>query len=183
MISIIVAFPKIEDANRIKNLLLKSGFDVQGVCASGALAIQMASQLDEGILISSCKLPDMTCRELNENIPPTFKMLVIASKSVWEIYGLDDILFMEMPVKMYELSNTLEMIMYAQKKAKKKVKSIVNFRNQKEKELIMKAKLMLMETNNLSENDAYRYIQKTSMDSGNTMADTAAMLLDIMNMY
>ena len=41
---------------------------------------------------------------------------------------------------------------------------------------------MLMEKNNLSEEEAYRYIQKNSMDSGNSMVDTAAMLLSIMDM-
>lgn len=182
MISIIVAFPKIEDANKIKSLLVKSGFSVQGVCASGALAIQMAGELDGGIVISSCKLPDMTCQELNQNLPITFKLLVLASKRVWSTYGGDNIMFVEMPVKVHELTNTIEMIIRARERARKKVKGRTNFRNDADKELIMKAKLMLMDKNNLSEEDAYRYIQKNSMDSGNSMVDTAAMLLNMMNM-
>jgi len=182
MISIIVAFPKIEDANKIKNLLTRSGFSVQGVCASGALAIQMAGELDSGVVISSCKLPDMTCQELNGNLPVSFKLLVLASKRLWDIYGGDNILFMEMPIKVHELANTIEMIIRARERARKKVRSRPNLRNDDDKELIMRAKLMLMEKNNLSEEDAYRYIQKNSMDSGNSMADTAAMLLNIMNM-
>ena len=31
-----------------------------------------------------------------------------------------------------------------------------------------------MEKNNMSENEAHRYVQKSAMDSGRTMVDTAA---------
>ena len=42
---------------------------------------------------------------------------------------------------------------------------------------ISNAKMMLMQRNHLSEDEAYRYIQKLSMDSGTNMVETAQMLL------
>ena len=42
------------------------------------------------------------------------------------------------------------------------------------------AKAVLMEKNNMSENEAHRYVQKSAMDSGRTMVDTAASILKIM---
>lgn len=180
MISIIVAFPKIEDADKIKALLVKSGFTVHGVVNSGASAIQMAEELESELIICGCRFPDMTCRDIKENIPVNSKLLVLASKRVWDAYGGDDILFLEMPLKMHELLNTLEMIIRAKERARKKVKNKHILRNNEDRELIMKAKLMLMDKNNLSEEDAYRYIQKNSMDSGNSMADTASMILSIL---
>lgn len=88
-----------------------------------------------------------------------------------------------MPLKVHELVNTLEMMIRVSEKYRKKAKnSKPKPRNDEEKELILKAKIMLMEKNNLSEEEAYRYIQKNSMDSGNSMVDTAAMLLSIMDM-
>ena len=50
-------------------------------------------------------------------------------------------------------------------------------RSEEEKETIQKAKILLMERNNLTEEEAHRYIQKTSMDSGTNMVETAQMLL------
>ena len=47
---------------------------------------------------------------------------------------------------------------------------------------IDRAKELLMQKNKMSEPEAYRYIQKTSMDSGVSMAETAQMLLDLMDM-
>ena len=179
MFSIIVAFPKMEDANKIKSLLIRSGFKVQGVCTNGAMAIQMAEQIERGILICGCKFADMTCRDVKAALPFDVSMLVLASKRVWDLYGGDNIIFQEMPLKVHELVNTLEMMIRVSEKYRNiKPKP----RNDEEKELILKAKIMLMEKNNLSEEEAYRYIQKNSMDSGNSMVDTAAMLLSIMDM-
>lgn len=182
MISIIVAFPNLDDANKIKNLLYKNGFDVFGICTSGAMAIQMAENLERALIICGCKFFDMTCLEIKKNLSVNSRILVLASKRVWELYGGDDLMFLEMPVKSYELVNTIEMIMRAKERARKKLKNKQNIRSSADNEIIMKAKIMLMEKNNLSEEEAYRYIQKNSMDSGNNMTDTAAMLLSIMDM-
>lgn len=179
MFSIIVAFPKTEDANRIKSMLNRSGFKVHGVCTNGAMAIQMAEKLDNGILISGCKFHDMTCREIKESLPIQISMLVLASRRVWEIYGGENIFFLEMPLKAQDLINTLDMMIRVSEKHRKK-KKINKPKNTDDKEIILKAKLLLMEKNNLTEEEAYRYIQKNSMDSGNNMSDTAAMLLSIL---
>lgn len=181
MFSIIVAFPKLEDANKIKGLLVRNGFKVQGVCTSGAMAIQMAEEVDRGILVCGCKFADMTCRDIKENLPFRVTMLVLASKRLWESYGGDNIIFQEMPLKVHELVNTLEMmIRVGERHAKKERNGKPKPRKDEDREVIQKAKLLLMEKNNLSEEEAYRYIQKNSMDSGNSMVDTALMLLSIM---
>ena len=42
MTSIIVVFPKPEDAKNIRNLLVRHGFEVAAVCTAGSQAIQYA---------------------------------------------------------------------------------------------------------------------------------------------
>ena len=49
-----------------------------------------------------------------------------------------------------------------------------------EQAVINQAKEVLMDKNNMSENEAHRYIQKSAMDSGRTMVETAEMILAIM---
>ena len=48
------------------------------------------------------------------------------------------------------------------------------------REEIRKAKELLMTRNNMSEEEAHRYLQKSSMDSGTNMVETAEMVLSIM---
>ena len=46
--------------------------------------------------------------------------------------------------------------------------------------MISEAKALLMERNHMSEEEAHRYLQKSSMDSGTNMLETAQMVLTIM---
>lgn len=43
------------------------------------------------------------------------------------------------------------------------------------------AKKLLMERNGMSENEAHRYIQKCSMDSGTNLMETAQMVISLIN--
>ena len=56
----------------------------------------------------------------------------------------------------------------------------VENRDPKQQETIRRAKELLMERNNMSEGEAHRYLQKSSMDSGTNMVETAEMVLSIM---
>ncbi len=62
----------------------------------------------------------------------------------------------------------------------KKTKERSKNRDPKEQETIRRAKELLMERNNMSEGEAHRYLQKSSMDSGTNMVETAEMVLSIM---
>ena len=53
-------------------------------------------------------------------------------------------------------------------------------RSQREENYIRNAKFLLMERNHLLEEEAHRYIQKSSMDSGTNMVETAQMILMLM---
>lgn len=177
MLSIIVVFPKIENGKSIKNVLVRCGFEVQALCTSGAQAIGLANELDEGIVICGYRFQDMHYSELYNYLPRSFQMLLIAQPAKLEECLNNEIICLGMPLKPKDLLNTLEMMTYQYTRKKKKVgkqRSVV------EKETINKAKIVLMERNNMTEEEAHRYIQKTSMDSGTNMVETAEMILTMM---
>jgi len=74
MSSIIVAFPKIEDAKAIKNLLVRNGYDVAAPCISGAQVINLADSLSDGIIVCGYKLGDMVYSELYDYKPKIYKI-------------------------------------------------------------------------------------------------------------
>ena len=55
MSSIVVVFPKKENATNIRNILVRNGFGVMAVCTTGAQAIQYADDLDDGIIVCGYK--------------------------------------------------------------------------------------------------------------------------------
>ena len=180
MLSIIIAFPKIEDAKKMKGLVVKNGFEVAAVCTEGSQVISVANELDEGIVICSCRFPDMHYSELNMYLPKGFEMLLMASAFKLEDYASSNIVCLTMPVKAHDLVDTIDMMMenylYQKKRSKDKPKS----RSSEDKAVIENAKQLLMERNNMSEDAAHRYIQKKSMENGTNMVETAQMLLILM---
>lgn len=180
MLSIIIAFPKIEDANNIKMLLIRNGYEVNATCTTGAQAIGIANELDEGIVISGYRLPDMLYRELNGYLPKGFEMLLLASAQRLLESSEGNIVSLSMPIKGHDLINTLQMMTYNYMRKKKKERNKPRERSQEERDVIQRAKLLLMDRNNMSEEEAHRYIQKTSMDSGTNLVEMAEMILSLM---
>ncbi len=61
---------------------------------------------------------------------------------------------------------------------RRKVRERIPKRSEDEKKVIGEAKRLLMERNYMSEDEAYRFLQKRSMDSGERLFDIAAEILD-----
>ena len=181
MTGIIVAFPKPENGKNIRNILVRNGYSVLAVCTSGAQALQEAHSLNEGIVICGPRLTDMVYSELKEYLPSGFDMLLISSKSQWNDSRSSDIISLSMPLKVHELLATAEMMVYAQERKKKKHRSMPKKRTKEEQELIQKAKELLMVRNNMTEEEAHRYIQKNSMDSGNSLPEMAQMIISMID--
>lgn len=180
MIDIIVAFPKVEHAESIKRILIRSGFEVDAVATTGAQALQLANDLDGGILISYYRFADMMYEELYEYLPPTFQMLLLAAPAVCQEREIENLICLAMPLKVYELVQTLEMISYSIEMEKKRRIREHKPRSDLEQKLLTRAKGLLMERNNMSEKEAHRYLQKCSMDSGTGLVETARMILSMM---
>ena len=166
MTNIIVAFAKLEDARRIKNILVKSGFGVTAVCTSGAQALGYADEFHDGI-----------CAELKRSLPEGFEMVVMASQRVLaEVQG-DGIIGLAMPLKVHELVSTVDMLSQGIVRRRKKRREKPKVRDEKEAAIIAGAKQLLMARNNMTEEEAHRYLQKHSMDNGTNLVETAQMLL------
>jgi response regulator NasT len=178
--SIIVVFPKIEDGRNIKSLLVRNGFSVVAVCTSGAQVLNYTDSLSGGIIVCGYKFADMIYSNLHECLPPNFEMLLVASQHILSECSNQDIVCISMPIKANDLVNTVEMMVQTMARKRRKEKLKPKERNEEEKELIKRAKLLLMERNNLSEEEAHRYIQKCSMDSATNMVETAQMVLSLM---
>ncbi len=180
MVSIVVAFPNLDNAKNIKNLLFRSGYSVTAVCTTGAAAINAVESLEYGILICGYKFKDMMYSEIRDFLPDNIDMLLVASQDKWAECTGDGVVCVPMPLKINDFVNTVEMMHQALFRKKKKQKAAPKKRSEEEIKILDEAKKVLIEKNNMTEPEAHRYIQKTSMDSGNSLLETARMVLDIM---
>lgn len=180
MSGIIVAFPKMEDAKSIRNILVRHGFNVIAVCTTGSQAINYADTLNDGIVVCGYKLSDMLYSDLRQDLPSRIDLLLVASQHLWSECTDNDIVCLSMPIKVYDLVNTAEMMQTAIARKRKKLKLKPRQRSPEEQKIIASAKALLMERNNMTEEEAHRYIQKTSMDSGTSMVETAQMVFSFL---
>ncbi|HJA94467.1 MAG TPA: ANTAR domain-containing protein [Candidatus Eisenbergiella merdipullorum] len=180
MTNIIVAFPKPENAKSIRNVLVRNGFTVTAACTTGAQALSQLEDYNEGIVVCSFRLVDMVCMELYDCLPKGMEMLVVASPNFIGEVDREGIVCLSMPLKVNELISTVGMMTQSQERRKRKRRQAPRERGEKDQEAIRQAKELLMGRNRMSEDDAHRYLQKCSMDSGTNMAETARMVLAAM---
>ena len=111
--------------------------------------------------------------------PKSFEVLFVAFSRLVSDCQDNDIVCVAMPIKVNDLISTLEMMLEAQIRRRRKLRSGPRKRSPEELKIIDEAKHVLMERNNMSEPGAFRYIQKCRMDSGNTMVESAQMVMGI----
>ncbi|MCI5937547.1 MAG: ANTAR domain-containing protein [Eubacterium sp.] len=174
---IIVALPNIEDAKKIKNVLNRNGYDDILAVNSASQVIAAANESDGGLVLCGYRLTDMHYSELYGYLPREFRMLLMASPAKLQECMIDSIFCLEMPLRGMELFNTINTMMLEVSRSTRRKKTQRKVRSQKEQKTIDEAKALLMDRNHLSENEAHKYIQKLSMDSGNSLVETAEMIL------
>lgn len=179
MTNIIVALPKLADAKGVKNILVRGGYTVTGVCVTGAQAISQADGLNDGIVVCSYKLTDMLYSELFECLSPGFEMLLIASDHLLGQCEEKGIVCLSMPLKVVDLLSTIGMMTEGIERRRRRAKLKPKQRNAEEETAIREAKVLLMDRNHMTEEEAHKYLQKCSMDSGTNMAETALMVLAV----
>lgn len=174
--SIIVALPKVEDAKHISDILKHRGVEVAVICTTASTVLSQVHRFDSGIVICGSRLSDMHYSQLCEYLPEHFEMLLLASAAVLETCPAE-IMTLSFPIRPADLVGTVEMMLTQQARKLKKKKAAPKKRTEQEQNYINNAKWVLMERNNMTEQEAFRYIQKCSMDSGINMVETAQMIL------
>lgn len=182
MTSVIVVFSKPKNVENMKSILMWNGFSVVTVCTSGVQALNCMDGLDDGVPVSDYRLESMLYQELRECLSVGFEMLLIVSSARF-FGGLpEDLVYLPMPSKVHDLMNTLEMMAQARAKRKRKSRQKPKERDEGGWQLIIRAKGLLVEWNNMTEIEARRYIRKYSMDGGANMVETAQMVTSLIHL-
>lgn len=181
MVSIVVAFKKQTDAVNIRNLLTRFGYNVVGVCTSGAAALNIIDQMidSDGIVICGCRLSDMDYYQLHGYLPAYYEMVVMGSQAALGQIGSADVVKIPLPMKTQEFVNNIQLMETSMMRKRKRRRVIPKNRSGEEQILIENAKTLLMEAKKYTEEDAHRYLQRTSMRNGTGMVETAQMVLEL----
>lgn len=141
--------------------------------------IDAVNRLDGGIVISGYRFSDMYYREINEYLPKGFQMLLLASHGKLAECDVRSLVSLAMPFKVQDFLDTLGMMMVQHNRWNKRSKGRPRSRSENDRRVITAAKELLMERNQMTEDEAHKYIQKLSMDSSTNLVETAEMILEL----
>lgn len=174
MEKIIVAFESEKTLERFCEIL-EGGCLVSCLKAHSAGEVKrLVAKLHIGTVICGFKLRDESAEDLFYDLPLTSAMLVVARQDMLENLS-DDIFTLPAPASRSDLCASVNMVMQMNHRLEKTLRPK---RNEAETDIVEKAKQHLMERDGLSEEEAHRYIQKKSMDSGAKMVQTAVLVLE-----
>ena len=173
---VIVACKDSGMCDKLSRTLAAAGINVLGVATRGASALQKASGYygERGVLLCSYAMSDMTASELYRIMPDNFEMVVLLTARQRAISD-GGVLCLNIPINRGDLINTVRMLTDQQPPA---VQHRPEARSESDKEIIFRAKTLLMERNNMSEPEAHRFLQRQSMNSGETLVSVALNILN-----
>jgi len=165
----------VEAQNRIEKLLASEGHIPVGRYFTGAEVIRSVRKLGSAIVVCGFKLRDMTATELAENLKSSAVLLAVTSPINLDFCEGENLFKLATPVSRSDFFASLDILLQLEEKS---LRPRIVRRREDEQQLILTAKKLMMEINRMSENEAHRFLQKKSMDSGLKMVETAQLIID-----
>jgi len=185
---ITVAVPGAQAAAKIKYVLQRSGYGVADVCSSSSETLRRVRTNPPDILLINFDMPDMTGLEAarivgSENLCSVILLVSSAQKELCYGQTIDyDITMFQKPVNRVGLLSVIDTVTQGRRHLSKLNTELLALKKgMEERKVIERAKGILMKHRGISEGEAYRRIQKMSMDSRVSMKDIAARILEMSN--
>ena len=175
MDQVIVAFENSQTAERIRDILESGATASCVLCRTADQVRRAVHKLHITAVVCGFKLADQGAEALFRDLPPTCAMLVLAPQNLLELLQEEDIFRLATPVSKGDLTGSVRMLLQMGRRLERTFKPR---RSSEEQALIDQAKALLMERSGMSEAQAHRFLQKTSMDNSARLVQTAQMILD-----
>lgn len=168
----------------LREMLEEEGYEVVGEAADGRTAVQLTKDLRPDLAILDIKMPVMdgltAAAEINEGELAAVLILTAFSQRdlVEQANKAGAMAYLVKPFEKHDLIPSVEVAMarWAEAKALAGESKDLNERLQTRK-LVERAKGILMQKHGLSEQDAFRSLQKLAMQQRKSMAEIAEQLL------
>ncbi|MDP4180768.1 MAG: ANTAR domain-containing protein [Bacillota bacterium] len=181
---ILIAMSNEVSSGKLKNIFIENGYTVIGQVGDGQECLRRVNSIAPDLVVLEYELPITNGFEVSKIImeDKLCDVILIASEAqkslVEDLSGEVGFACITKPLGKTNLINTVELMFKARRKINKlekeigDLKEILNTRKEVEK-----AKGLLMKYLNLSEAEAFKRIQKQSMDKGISMKEIAKAII------
>ncbi|MEY3736977.1 MAG: hypothetical protein RLZZ251_693 [Actinomycetota bacterium] len=163
-------------------MLRESGYDVVGEATNGEEAISLVEELTPDLVILDVKMPVLDGISAAEKIISLAPVLMLTAFSQRELVerarDAGAMAYIVKPFTINDLMPAMEIAMSRHLQMKTLAAEVANLHDRLEtRKLVDRAKGILMKAMNLSEPEAFSWIQKTAMDRRMSMKDVAAAVI------
>ena len=169
----------------LKELLEEAGHEVVGEAADGLKAVELTRKLKPDLVIMDIKMSEMdgiaAAKMIsNEKLAPVLLLTAYSQKEIVEKAKDSGVLaYLVKPVKESNLFPAMEIALSRFKEYMEIEQELLDLRNSLEtRKILDRAKGMLMDAYNLSEQEAFRRIQQYSMAKRKSIREVAEAIID-----
>ncbi len=135
-------------------------------CGSAGEVKRVVQKQGISLVICGFKFQDQSSEELFGDLPLTCPMLMIARQNLLDYCYHSDIYKLPSPVKRGDFHQMLSTILALHQRMERYTPG---HRSKEEEEMLSRTKVLLMEYHGITEEKAHRFLQKRSMDSGQSL--------------
>ena len=186
--NVMLAISNNQVAHKIKHVLTYAGYHVPEICTSGNEAIRHVRLSPPEILLINFEMHDISGLEAArivgaENLCSVILMVGNAQKDyVYDSIKDYDITILVKPLNKISMINTVDIVLQARIRMHNLSRQLEKAKSDLEnRKIIEKAKGILMKSKYISEGEAYRRIQKMSMDNRVSMCDVSMRICEYVN--
>lgn len=171
----------------IVETLRENGYDVVGEASDGNMAVELASELKPDLIVMDIKMPNLDGLSAAEKmaelrIPVVLLTAFSQQELVSRAAEVGAMAFLVKPFTPQDLMPAIEIALSRHQQLVALESEISDLAERLEtRKLVERAKSVLSEKMKLTEPEAFRWIQKASMDRRLSMADVARTVLDQLN--
>lgn len=169
----------------LKELLEEAGHEVIGEAADGLKAVELTRKLKPDLVIMDIKMPEMdgiaAAKMIsNDKLAPVLLLTAYSQKEIVEKAKDSGVLaYLVKPVKESNLFPAMEIALSRFKEYMEIEQELLDLRNSLEtRKILDRAKGMLMDAYNLSEQEAFRRIQQYSMAKRKSIREVAEAIIE-----
>ena len=167
---VFIAFSSKKTIAALIKVARSGGFNIAGAALNAAELKQKISYYESGIIICGCRFSDEDVNNLIEDIPESFGIMVIGKAEQLSYCYAKNAVKLAVPINSSDILAYLEML-------RPEIPARRSARTPQEQAIIDKAKRRLIELFKMTEPQAHRYIEKTAMNTGKTIVETAIKII------
>ncbi len=171
MARIVVVSQSEDSRSKLSKLLASSGFQVFRSCSSGSELRRALSESEDCVVVMIGFTPDCKPDELMWDYKDSIQILLIARQAVLENVESPEIFRLAFPASGQAVIGAIEMLTQLHRMRLPR-------RTGESKDMVERAKAVLMKQKGLSEPEAHRAMQQYAMNHGMKMAEFAARILE-----